>query len=76
VSVSLRRKRLEHGGWSDGQMAQANPDRRKNGIADSRRDHRCARLAEADGSLDALDELNGATPRSGDALSSAFATIC
>src|SRR5262245_36227234 len=58
VSTSLRRERLEHCGWSDGQVTQANPLRRKNRIADSGRDYGRARLAEADRGLDAVDELD------------------
>src|SRR5262249_249090 len=58
VSGSLRRKRLEHGGWPNGQVAQANPGRRENRVADSWRDHGRARLAEADRGLDAVDELD------------------
>src|SRR5262249_9589466 len=41
-----------------GQVAQPSPGRRKNGIADRGRDDRRAGFAEADWSLDALDELD------------------
>src|SRR5262249_12746082 len=58
VFVSLRRERREHCGRPDGQVAQPNPGRRKNGIADRGRDDRRAGFAEADWSLDALDELD------------------
>src|SRR5262249_27072945 len=58
VGVSLRPESREHGGRSDGQVAQPNPGRRENGIADGGRDDRRARLTEADWSLDAVDELD------------------
>ena len=46
VSASLRRERLEHGGWPDGQVAQANPDCREIGVADGGGDHDRAGFAE------------------------------
>jgi hypothetical protein len=39
-------------------VAQPNPGRRENGVADGGRDNRCPRLAEADWSLDTFDELD------------------
>ena len=41
----VTRERLEHGGWPDEQVAQANPDRRENGVADRGSDNRRARPA-------------------------------
>src|SRR5215471_12929031 len=58
ASAPLRRERREHSGRPDRDVAQTNSGRRKNGIADGGRDDRRARLAEADGRLDALDELD------------------
>jgi hypothetical protein len=46
VSASLRRERLEHGGWPDGQVAQAKPDCREIGVADGGGDHDRAGFAE------------------------------
>src|SRR5262245_50364119 len=58
MSTSMRGERLEHGGWPNREMTQPNPGRRENGVADGRRDHGRARLAEADWHLDAVDELD------------------
>src|SRR5215813_13542754 len=58
VCVSLRPESCEHGRRPDGQVAQPNPGRRENGIADGGRDDRRAWLAEADWSLDAVDEFD------------------
>src|SRR5262249_22504675 len=58
LSASLRRERVEHRGWADGQVSQASPGRRTNGVADGGRDYGRARLAEADRGLGAVDELD------------------
>src|SRR5262249_39163139 len=58
ASASIRRERLEDGGWPDGQVAQPNPGRRENRIGDGGRYHGRARLAEPNRSLGAVDELD------------------
>src|SRR5262245_55876391 len=57
-SPTLRRQRPEHRSWPDRQMAQANPGRGENGVADRGGDHRRARLAEPDRDLSAVNELD------------------
>jgi hypothetical protein len=44
---SLCRERLEHGGWPDGQVAQANPDCPENGVANGGADRGRARGVSA-----------------------------
>jgi hypothetical protein len=58
ASTCLRRKRLEHRGRPDGQVAQATPRHRENRIADGGRDHGRARFAEPHRSLGAVNDLD------------------
>src|SRR5262245_23048665 len=57
-SPTLRRQRPEHRSWPNRQMAQPNPGRRENGVADRGGDYGRARLAKPDRDLSAVNELN------------------